>query len=110
LCATCPLRSDCTSSPRGRSVTIHRHEALLQAARADQATPEWIEAYRSDRPIVERKIAHFVRRAWGGRKARCRGLGRVSTDVDTRAGVLNLARLAVLGVGWSDSGWTLAGT
>ncbi len=110
LCATCPLRADCTASPKGRSVTIHRHEALLQAARAEQATPEWIERYRSDRPIVERKIAHFVRRAWGGRKARCRGLARVSTDVDTRAGVLNLARLAVLGVAWSNGGWTLAGT
>jgi hypothetical protein len=45
----------------------------------------------------------------GRRKARCRGLARISTDVDTRAGALNLARLAVLGVTWSGGGWTMAG-
>ena len=108
-CATCPLRPDCTTARTGRSVTIHRYEDLLAAARAEQLTPEWAEAYRGDRPIVERKIAHFVRRMWGGRKARCRGLTRISTDVDTRAGALNLARLAVLGVTWSGGSWTMAG-
>ncbi|MEO7837667.1 MAG: transposase [Acidimicrobiales bacterium] len=108
-CATCPLQVRCTTARKGRSITIHRHEALLAAARTEQATPEWKQAYRADRPIVERKIAHFVRRMWGGRKARCRGLARISTDVDTRAGALNLVRLATLGVCWSGGGWTMAG-
>lgn len=107
-CATCPLRAQCTSSPRGRIVTIHPHEATLQQAKADQADPGWQARYRAARPVAERKIAHFTRRWWGGRHARCRGLRRVNTDVDTRAGVLNLARLAVLGLTWSRQGWQLA--
>ena len=105
-CPTCPLRKRCTAARRGRSITIHRHEALLQAARTEQLTAEWAQRYRADRPIVERKIAHFARRLWGGRKARCRGLIRVATDVDTRAAATNLARLAVLGVGFDGTRWT----
>lgn len=104
-CMTCPLRTRCTTARRGRSVTIHRHEAILQVARSDQATPEWAQRYRADRPIVERKIAHFTRRLWGGRTARCRGLARIATDVDTRAAAINLARLAALGVRFEGSTW-----
>jgi IS5 family transposase len=107
-CATCPLRPDCTDSPRGRTITVHPHEAVLQRARAEQRSPEWSARYRADRPVVERKISHLVRRAWGGRKARARGRLRVATDVDTRAGAINLARLAVLGLTFGDAGWTLA--
>jgi hypothetical protein len=105
-CATCPLRTRCTAARRGRSISIHRHEAILQAARAEQATPEWAQRYRADRPIVERTIAHFTRRLWGGRKARCRGLVRIATDVDTRAAAVNLARLATLGVRFDGTTWT----
>jgi Transposase DDE domain/Transposase domain (DUF772) len=105
-CGTCPLRKQCTVARRGRSITIHRHEALLQAARTEQATPDWVESYRADRPIVERKISHYARRLWGGRKARCRGSTRIATDVDTRAAAVNLARLAVLGVSFNGAGWT----
>jgi IS5 family transposase len=104
-CGTCPLRKQCTVARRGRSITIHRHEALLQAARTEQSAPEWVDAYRADRPIVERKIAHYTRRLWGGRKARCRGQVRIATDVDTRAAAINLARLAILGVCF-DGTWT----
>ena len=92
--------------PPGRSITIHRHEAVLQAARSRTGHPEWADAYRADRPIVERKIAHFARRIWGGRKARCRGLIRITTDVDTRAAAVNLARLAILGVSFDGTSWT----
>ena len=45
---------------------------------------------------MERKISHFTRRPWGGRKARCRGAHRILTDIVTRAGAINLARLATL--------------
>lgn len=107
-CATCPLRADCTDSPRGRTITVHPHETVLQRARAEQREPEWAARYRADRPIVERKIAHLVRRAWGGRKARTRGRARVATDVDTRAGAVNLARLATLGLAFVDGNWALA--
>lgn len=107
-CATCPLRADCTSARGGRTITAHPHEALLQRARRDQTDPDWAERYRRDRPVVERKIAHLVRRAWGGRKARTRGRERVATDVDTRAGAVNLARLAALGLAFVDGSWVVA--
>lgn len=107
-CADCPLRERCTSSPKGRSIKIHRREALLQRAKAAQATPEWQHAYRSTRPKVERKIAHFVRAGWGARRARARGVKRVTTDAVTRAAAVNWARLATLGVVFTDGRWAAA--
>jgi hypothetical protein len=38
LCAACPLRQRCTSSPRGRSVHIHPDEAFLAELRQRQLT------------------------------------------------------------------------
>jgi DDE family transposase/transposase-like protein DUF772 len=107
-CAPCPLRAACTSSRSGRVVAIHPHEAVLQTARAAQRSPDWQAAYRATRSVVERKISHFVRRPWGGRHARCRGLQRIVTDVVTRAGAVNLARLAVLGLHTTPAGWAIA--
>jgi len=106
-CPTCPLRPVCTASRRGRTITIHPHEAVLQRARAAQKDPAWQQRYRTDRPIVERKISHFTRRAWGGRRARTCGLARITTDLVTRAGALNWARLAVLGLDHDQGGWAL---
>jgi len=107
-CSTCPLRQQCTTSASGRSVSIHLKEAVLQRHKAAQADPAWQEAYRSTRPKVERKIAHFVRVAWGGRKARTRGKARIATDVDTRAAAVNWARLATLGLHMADGRWAAA--
>ena len=107
-CTACPLRQRCTTSVSGRSVSIHPKEAVLQRHKAAQADPAWRAEYRSTRPKVERKIAHFVRVAWGGRKARTRGTARVSTDVDTRAAAVNWARLATLGLLVVDGRWAAA--
>ncbi len=107
-CSTCPLRQRCTTSASGRSVSIHPKEEVLQRHKAAQADPAWQEAYRSTRPKVERKIAHFVRVAWGGRKARARGQERIATDVDTRAAAINWARLATLGAHVADGRWAAA--
>jgi hypothetical protein len=109
-CAACPLRPACTASRRGRTIAIHPHEAVLQQARAAQRDPAWQQRYRADRPIAERKISHFTRRAWGGRKARTRGLARITTDLYARAGALNWARLAVLGLSRDQAGWALPAT
>jgi transposase len=109
-CAACPLRPACTAARRGRTITIHPHEAVLQRARTAQRDPAWQQRYRADRPIVERKVSHFTRRAWGGRKARTRGPARITTDLVTRAGALNWARLAVLGLRHDQAGWTLQAT
>jgi hypothetical protein len=109
-CRSCSLRSACTKSQAGRSVSINQHEAILQVARAEQRDPQWLATYRADRPLVERKIAHLVRRSWGGRRGRTRGLRRIATDLDTRASAINWARLATLGLTFGANGWVLAGS
>lgn len=105
----CSIASSCTTSRTGRTITINKFEGLIQQARTEQADPAWKARYKADRPMVERKISHFVRRPWGGRNARTRGLERVGTDVDTRAGAINLARLAILGLTSGPDGWSVAG-
>ena len=40
-CATCPLRAQCTTSPKGRTIRVGRHEAVLARARHRQADPAW---------------------------------------------------------------------
>lgn len=89
-------------------ITIHPHEAVLQRAKTAQRDPAWQQTYRATRPKVERKIAHFTRRAWGGRRARCRGQARILTDVITRASAINLANLAVRGLHFTPNGWSVA--
>ena len=108
LCQSCPLRADCTKARRGRVISIHPQEAVLQHAKTRQRDPAWQADYRTFRPVVERKISHFTRRPWGGRKARCRGQKRVLTDVLARAGAINLARLATLGLHHGTTGWAIA--
>lgn len=107
-CGDCPLRAACTSARSGRVITIHPREAALQRAKAAQRETAWQQTYRSTRPKVEQKIAHFTRRAWGGRRARCRGQVRILTDVITRAGAVNLANLAVRGLHFTPAGWAIA--
>jgi hypothetical protein len=106
-CSVCPLRQACTSSVAGRVVAVHPHEAALAAARARQRDPAWLADYRATRPKVERKLAHLLRRRHGGRRARVRGLVRVSQDFRLLAAAVNLARLATLGLRSTSSGWEL---
>uniref|UniRef100_UPI00356AEFDD transposase n=2 Tax=Mycobacterium marinum TaxID=1781 RepID=UPI00356AEFDD len=108
LCGSCRLRAECTKARRGRVITIHAHEAALQHAKVRQRDPGWQADYRTYRPVVERKISHFTRRPWGGRKARCRGQKRILTDILARAGAINLARLATLGLHSGAGGWAIA--
>ncbi|BCO36557.1 transposase [Mycobacterium heckeshornense] len=108
FCGSCPLQAECTKARRGRVITIHAHEAALQHAKARQRDPAWQADYRTYRPVVERKISHFTRRPWGGRKARCRGQKRILTDILARAGAINLARLATLGLHPHAGGWAIA--
>ena len=107
-CAECPLRDRCTTSRSGRSISIHPKEHVLQRAKTAQTDPDRRHAYRSTRPKVERKIAHFVRVAWGGRRARTRGQQRVTTDAVTRAAAVNWTCLATLGITVTDGHWTAA--
>ena len=106
-CTVCPLQGSCTSSRAGRTITIHPHEAHLQAARRRQQQPAWRADYRAHRPTVERKLAHLLRRRHGGRRARMRGRLRVAQDWRLLAAALNLARFAALGIGYRTGGWTV---
>ncbi len=106
-CGACPLRTACTASRRGRTIAIHPREDVLQRARRQQRDPAWQERYKTTRPVVERKISHFTRRVWGGRKARTRSLERITTDLHTRAAAINWARLAALGAHHDPAGWAI---
>src|SRR5262249_23977095 len=98
------------ASRRGRTITIHPHEAVLQRARAAQRDPAWQQRYKTDRPIVERKVSHFTRRAWGGRNARTRGLARLTTDLLTPARAANWVPVAVPGLDHDQGGWARRAT
>ena len=106
-CSVGPLRDACTTSLRGRVVAIHPREAELTAARARQRDAIWLADYRATRPKVERKLAHLLRRRHGGRRARVRGLVRVTQDFKLLAAAVNLARLASLGLRSTANGWQL---
>jgi IS5 family transposase len=109
VCASCPLRGQCTSAAAGRTITITAYEQELAAARARQADPDRAADYRATRPRVERKLAHLVRRRHGGRRVRVRGLARVAADFSLLAAAVNLARLGVLGLHWTPAdGWAAA--
>lgn len=105
VCGACPLASRCTTSASGRKIEIGPHEALLAKGRAATRDPVWRADYRATRPLVERKIAHLVRRRHGGRCARVRGTGKVGADFALLAAAVNLARLAVLGLFRSGGTW-----
>ena len=98
---------ECTKSPTGRTICVGPFEAVLDRARRRQADPDWAEDYRATRPKVERKLGHLMRRKHGGRRARVRGTAKVDADFNLLAAATNLARLAVLGLHSTPTGWAI---
>ena len=49
-CRDCPLRDQCTTSTKGRTIAINAHEEALARARARQRDPVWRADYRATRP------------------------------------------------------------
>lgn len=90
-CAACPLRERCTTSPNGRSVSIHPDERLLQELRQRQLTPLGRTKLR-ERVTVEHALAHIGH--WQGRRARYRGLRKNLFDLRRCAVVHNLHVIA----------------
>lgn len=90
-CAQCPLKGQCTTSAKGRSVSIHPDEALLVELRERQRTPAGRKALR-ERVRVEHTLAHVGR--WQGRRARYRGTRKNLFDLRRCAVVHNLHVLA----------------
>jgi hypothetical protein len=90
-CGACPLRAQCTTSVRGRSVQIHPDEQLLAELRAAQQTPHGRAKLR-ERVKVEHTLAHVSR--WQGRRARYLGQRKNLFDLRRVAVVHNLHVIA----------------
>lgn len=90
-CAACPLHTQCTTSPHGRSVSIHPDERLLTELRTRQQTPEGRAKLR-ERVAVEHSLAHIGH--WQGDRARYRGERKNLFDLRRVAVVHNLHVLA----------------
>ena len=83
-CANCPLQPQCTTSQRGRSVSIHPDEQLFAELRQRQATPAG-RAQLRQRVQVEHSLAQVSQ--WQGNRARYR---------TQRQNLFDLRRIAVV--------------
>ena len=106
-CAACPLRQRCTTATGGRSMTIHPHDGLLRAARAQARTAEFRQAYPT-RSMIERIIAWTATQ--NGHRIRLRYLGTTRNDawLHNRCAALNLRTLIKAGLTHRDGAWALA--
>lgn len=86
-CASCPLRGQCTTSQHGRSISIHRDEALLVELRRRQQTAAGRAKLR-ERVAIEHTLAHIQQ--WQGDRARYRGIRKNLFDARRGAVVENL--------------------
>src|SRR6476661_3692985 len=100
VCAACPLRAQCVKGQGGRSVRVHPQEALLQAARVEQASPAGREL-RTRRQVVEHRIARLVQ--LGIRQARYLGRTKTLFQLLMAAAVANLTLLATTATDGSDA-------
>ena len=88
-------------------MTIHPHEDLLRAARAQARMPEFKQAYPT-RSAVERIIAWTATQ--NGRRIRLRYLGTAKNDawLHPRCAAINLRTLLLHGLTRRDGTWVLA--
>ena len=88
-----PLRSQCVAAGegKGRTVTLHPQEALLQQARAFQKSESFAE-YHSRRQVVEHRLARLVQ--LGVRQSRYFGRAKTLFQLLLAATVANLTLVA----------------
>ena len=91
VCAACPLRSQCVRGRGGRTIQLHPQEALLQEARAFQASAAF-RPYRALRQVAEHRLARMVQ--LGIRQARYRGMAKTLFQAFMVATVANLTLIA----------------
>jgi Transposase DDE domain len=106
-CAGCPLLERCTTAKDSRSMTIHPHEDLLRAARAQARTKTFRQAYPT-RSAVERIIAWTATQ--NGRRIRLRYIGAAKNNawLRTRCAAINLRTLLRHRLTCRDGVWVLA--
>ena len=85
------MRDDCVRGRGGRSIAVHPQEALLQEARALQASPDFAQ-YRRERQVAEHRLARLVQ--LGIRQARYFGRTKTRFQLLMAAAVANLTLLA----------------
>jgi hypothetical protein len=105
-CAGCPLRQRCTTAKDGRPLTIHPHEGLLRAARAQARTQAFRQAYPT-RSAIERIIAWTA--TCNGRRVKLRYTGTAKNDawLHNRCAAINLRTLLRHGPARRDRAWVL---
>jgi len=88
-CADCPLRADCikTKANRGRTVSLHPQEELLQKAKVFQKSAAF-KPYSQLRQTAEHRIAHLMQ--LGMRQARYLGQKKTLFQLLMAATVANL--------------------
>ncbi len=93
VCGVCPLRSQCLAARggKGRTVSLHPQEALLQQARALQHSEAFVE-YRQLRQVAEHRLARLVQ--LGMRQARSFGRAKTLFQLLITAAVANLTLVA----------------
>jgi hypothetical protein len=89
-CGRCTLQADCTTSARGRTLSIHPQEALWIELRATRRTAEGRKALRQ-RTEVEHTLARIDQLQ--GKRARYKGARKNTLDLRRTAAVHNLQRL-----------------
>ena len=106
-CTGCPLRGRWTTAKDGRPMSIHPHEGLLRAARAQARAPQFKQAYPT-RSVIERVIAWTATQ--NGRRVKLRYLGTAKNNawLHTRAAAINLRTLLHAGLARRDGAWILA--
>jgi Transposase DDE domain len=107
VCAECPLRSRCTTATNGRSMSIHPHEQLLRAARAQARTPEFQQAYPT-RSTVERIVAWTATNRGRRIKLRYLGVDKNHAWLRLRCAAINLRTLINSGLTRTDAAWAMA--
>ena len=105
-CRGCPFLARCTTSARGKKLSLHPHQALQRAHRTRAQDPEFQAVYRRHRPMVERSIAWLV--AGGNRRLRFRGTQLNDLWLHHRVAGLNLRRLLNLGLTRTAGTWATA--
>jgi hypothetical protein len=99
-CPTCPLRSQCTVSARGRRIKRYTGEEYKEAMRTVFENPRARGMYRRRMAIAEPCFA-YLREGLGVRRFRRRGLRRVRAESGLYAMALNLRR-ALAHPNWLD--------
>jgi len=96
VCRACPLRAECTTAKTGRTITLHARDDLLR------------QAYRHNRPNVERVVSQIASR--GGRRLKLRYRGTIKNHawLTRRTAGLNLRNLLGRGLTRIEGNWMLA--